>query len=353
MAPHRRASERHSHAKVLRAINARNSISTGNSASGSSDNAPSRAERWAGTVRNQLRHMERDGLRRTFWNRRAFGTNTNPGGDSYASRIWDRVRRMPELLLVEYEDPVEPASPWREAEGDELDSSDTTDLLDEDRQGAPSSSTKATQRSIRKRSIHKNQLKGFFGRTRRALGVSRTAFALLILLLMLGIYETTKISSISSRRLVYQNPMHLKINTKDPFQTLLQAGIDVQHPSVALAESNKMAVGNPKMPVVAEVPSSTDAKVTAIVLNWKRADNLVVIAAHLCAFTNTIFNSVHIWNNNPDTFLTHDLFASSRCPKGKLRIHNSPGNLLFMARFMACSLAQTPYVDPKVYIHGA
>ena len=38
------------------------------------------------------------------------------------------------------------------------------------------------------------------------------------------------------------------------------------------------------------------------------------------------------------------MLAAAQCPKYKLRIYNSPGNLLFMARYMACVQADTPHV---------
>ncbi|GAA5988666.1 hypothetical protein JCM10908_003667 [Rhodotorula pacifica] len=80
---------------------------------------------------------------------------------------------------------------------------------------------------------------------------------------------------------------------------------------------------------------------TAVVLHWKRTDNVRVILAHLCQYT--FFDSVLVWNNNPEVRLTHKDFASSRCPASKLRIYNSPRNLLFLARFLACAQAETPY----------
>lgn len=36
-------------------------------------------------------------------------------------------------------------------------------------------------------------------------------------------------------------------------------------------------------------------------------------------------------------------FAASKCPASKLRIYNSPRNLLFFARFLACAQSDTPY----------
>jgi hypothetical protein len=110
MSPHRRASDSHSHARALSAINARNnSISAGPSSITGSGIGQTASERWAGTIRNQMRHIERDGLRGAFWNRRTLGPNAT-AGQSYLAKTWDRIRRIPELLLVEYEDPVEPSS---------------------------------------------------------------------------------------------------------------------------------------------------------------------------------------------------------------------------------------------------
>ncbi|GAA5866964.1 hypothetical protein JCM3774_003736 [Rhodotorula dairenensis] len=80
---------------------------------------------------------------------------------------------------------------------------------------------------------------------------------------------------------------------------------------------------------------------TAVVLHWKRTDNVALIIAHLCQYT--FFDSVLVWNNNPEIHLSHKTFAASKCPASKLRIYNSPRNLLFLARFLACAQSDTPY----------
>ena len=36
-------------------------------------------------------------------------------------------------------------------------------------------------------------------------------------------------------------------------------------------------------------------------------------------------------------------FRDTGCPRAKLRIHNSPENLYFQARFLACRAVETPY----------
>ncbi|KAI6120677.1 hypothetical protein EDD16DRAFT_829426 [Pisolithus croceorrhizus] len=83
--------------------------------------------------------------------------------------------------------------------------------------------------------------------------------------------------------------------------------------------------------------------VTAIVLNWSRLDNVVRIVSLLCeeSLVDTVAQ-VFIWNNSPEE-LTYETFAGTGCPKAKLRLHNSPRNLYFYARFLACVQAKTPF----------
>ncbi|GEM11861.1 CCR4-NOT transcription complex subunit 1 [Rhodotorula toruloides] len=80
---------------------------------------------------------------------------------------------------------------------------------------------------------------------------------------------------------------------------------------------------------------------TAIVLHWKRTENVAVILAHLCQYS--FFDSVFVWNNNPDIRLTQQTFVKSGCLPSKLRIYNSPRNMLFMARYLACLQSSTPH----------
>lgn len=85
---------------------------------------------------------------------------------------------------------------------------------------------------------------------------------------------------------------------------------------------------------------SEQGDTTAIVLHWKRTDNVRLIVAHLCQFT--FFKNVLVWNNDPETPLSAQTFASAGCPAGVLRIHNSPKNMLFFGRYLACASASTP-----------
>ncbi|GAA5872920.1 hypothetical protein JCM16303_006879 [Sporobolomyces ruberrimus] len=81
--------------------------------------------------------------------------------------------------------------------------------------------------------------------------------------------------------------------------------------------------------------------VTAILLHWKRTDNMRVIIASLCQYS--FISSIVVWNNNPNITLSQETFSTARCPSPKLQIHNSPQNLLFSARYFACMQATTPY----------
>ncbi|KAI6047867.1 hypothetical protein EDC04DRAFT_2555710 [Pisolithus marmoratus] len=83
--------------------------------------------------------------------------------------------------------------------------------------------------------------------------------------------------------------------------------------------------------------------VTAIVLNWSRLNNVVNIVSLLCgdSLLDTVME-VFVWNNSPKE-LTYETFAGTGCPKAKLRLHNSPWNLYFYARFLACVRAKTQF----------
>ncbi|KAJ6599252.1 hypothetical protein DFH09DRAFT_1130540 [Mycena vulgaris] len=82
--------------------------------------------------------------------------------------------------------------------------------------------------------------------------------------------------------------------------------------------------------------------VTAVLLNWARLANVVQIITVLCGEAlDGVIKEVVVWNNNYSQPLGYDDLAISNCPK--LRIYNSPENLYFQARFIACANASTPY----------
>lgn len=100
--------------------------------------------------------------------------------------------------------------------------------------------------------------------------------------------------------------------------------------------------------------------VSAILLNWKRLENLEILVKHTCSLP--FVQTVLVWNvrillistsigvrrsidhqNNPDMFLTRAHLANAACPPNRLRIVNSPSNQLFVARHTACaSMSRTP-----------
>ncbi|KAH7886036.1 hypothetical protein F5I97DRAFT_1877220 [Phlebopus sp. FC_14] len=83
--------------------------------------------------------------------------------------------------------------------------------------------------------------------------------------------------------------------------------------------------------------------VTAIVLNWSRLHNVIRIASLLCEpWLDDTVAEVLIWNNSPHK-LSYETFMHARCSKQKLKIYNSPENLYFQARFLACMQASTPF----------
>ncbi|KAF9531946.1 hypothetical protein CPB83DRAFT_808097 [Crepidotus variabilis] len=83
---------------------------------------------------------------------------------------------------------------------------------------------------------------------------------------------------------------------------------------------------------------------TVVILNWSRLPNVNEIISQIC--TNLLDDTVHeiiIWNNNPQELSFYLSFPNTTCPQDKLRIINSPANLYFQARFMACAEVKTKY----------
>ena len=110
---------------------------------------------------------------------------------------------------------------------------------------------------------------------------------------------------------------------------------------------------------VAHVHDEPDT--TAVLLNWSRLDNVILLSSLLCGpWLETVIANVIIWNNNPKVTLNGkvsrncnvmfmflltlmETFAGTGCSSRKLRIINASQNLLFQARFLACAEANTPY----------
>ncbi|KAH8555979.1 hypothetical protein BGW37DRAFT_479329 [Umbelopsis sp. PMI_123] len=88
-------------------------------------------------------------------------------------------------------------------------------------------------------------------------------------------------------------------------------------------------------------PEDGRGQATAILLNWSRLENMKIIIDHLCQYD--MFQNIMVWNNNGAVNLTSTMLATPSCPSSKILIYNSPGNMHFIARYMACAMAQTPY----------
>ncbi|KAG0242789.1 hypothetical protein BGW41_003465 [Actinomortierella wolfii] len=83
-------------------------------------------------------------------------------------------------------------------------------------------------------------------------------------------------------------------------------------------------------------PTEGAGMMTAILLNWSRLQNLKEIVDNLCPYE--MFKEIMIWNNKVDIHLEEKIF---NCPK--VRVYNSPDNMFFVARYMACAMASSPY----------
>ncbi|KAI0937019.1 hypothetical protein AcV5_005015 [Taiwanofungus camphoratus] len=82
---------------------------------------------------------------------------------------------------------------------------------------------------------------------------------------------------------------------------------------------------------------------TAVVLNWARFPNVLLITSLLCGpWLDDTISQVYIWNNSPKRY-TYEDFKNTGCTKEKLKIHNAPSNVYFQGRFMACGQSNTPY----------
>lgn len=109
---------------------------------------------------------------------------------------------------------------------------------------------------------------------------------------------------------------------------------------------------------------------TAIILNWSRLENVILLSTLLCGpWLKSVIAQVTIWNNNPGVpldesvgptlidvrsfllTLTSKSFVGTGCSSQRLRIINSPENLLFQARFLACADANTPYCFFQVNLY--
>lgn len=327
----------HAHAlSSLRAGHGRSHSSSGHSsiaARRTSQQQNNWSARFAGLVRNQVHHMERDGWRTLLGGRsrqlgpgpgsssgdgsRGIGNVGGSGSTGIVGRAWDRLRRVPDVLWVESFDSAGRSSKlWEYAAGSDAgdDSSDDTyDLFDDDESerpgggsgGAGSSAmgrrassrpSKLTRRQQKKRRTRIVKLRRYLDKARRLLGISRAGLLLLLFLFILGLLESYRPDT-RSHGVIHAG--RIKLYPRDPFRTLSQAGIILPPQPVLPSELGQTAT----MAALA----SRKPKTTAILLSWKRVEQVTIILAHLCGHVGSTFESVVIWNNNPEIRLTAEV----------------------------------------------
>ncbi|KAJ7228840.1 hypothetical protein GGX14DRAFT_345173 [Mycena pura] len=99
-----------------------------------------------------------------------------------------------------------------------------------------------------------------------------------------------------------------------------------------------------RSPAAGENTRGPHPDVTAVLLNWVRLPNVVQIVSVLCGEQlDDVLKEIVVWNNNYMRPLVYDDFVDSNCSSSKLQIYNSPENLYFQARFIACANASTTY----------
>lgn len=130
--------------------------------------------------------------------------------------------------------------------------------------------------------------------------LSRTGYFVLGCLFLLGLREVFSLSN--SRPKDYQS---IKIGQgRDPFAVLRDfAPSSTRIGALGLPGQDRL--WKHEVGVADTVVDEKEGDTTAIVLHWKRTDNVEVIVAHLCQYS--FFKHVTVWNNNPDVFLTREV----------------------------------------------
>lgn len=247
--------------------------------------------RWQGLVSNSVRQMQKKGWRGKERLSRAGGL----GAASLQTRIEQAaLDLLAALWIVE----AEPAQPKPHAY--ELDGEDVKPPL------GPGGIPPGTP-GVRSAGL----LPG--ARVRQPQVLSRTGYVVLVLLFFLGIREMVSFSASSSssgrRRAIDHNSIKIG-HGRDPFAVLR----DFAPPTMRTAAMRLPGVDRTWKSGLEAVDPDVEQEqgdTTAIVLHWKRTDNVEVVVANLCAYA--FFRHVTVWNNNPDIFLTREVSAH-RCP---------------------------------------
>lgn len=122
---------------------------------------------------------------------------------------------------------------------------------------------------------------------RRQLGISRFAVALLLLLLFFGLNEVLRGGDVHRRKGRPSEPVLTTRWVHSP-RTLLRT----------------LHLPKPPSPRPLTPEQRDELNTTAIVLTYQRRSNVLVVASHLCQYTDSIFRDVLIWNNDPLRSLT-------------------------------------------------
>ncbi|SCV67240.1 BQ2448_5886 [Microbotryum intermedium] len=188
-----------------------------------------------------------------------------------------------------------------------------------------------------------------FGSVSHVPPLSRSGWLIVVMLFLLGLREIVGRSSFSAGR-----GKNVKVSGRSPYSVIHDLSpaekISPFFDSPSSSATPAILAGQDQIWKREHVSSSDDrfddttgsrGDTTAIVLHWKRTENVIVIVSHLCRYT--FFDSITVWNNNPAIQLQRSDFDLAKCPPSKLRIYNSPRNQLFVARYLACAQARTPY----------
>lgn len=223
-------------------------------------------QRWKGTIAAQVSAIQREGWRKGLFGRARLSRTNGGVVETTLKRAGQGLAR----LLVAQSDP---ASPKPHLHGD-------SDLAVPPSPG--------------------------LGRTRRIPALSRLGQFVVLVLLLLGVWE-------------------LLHTTLDTSRTSSSVRVKGRHPRSVLSDlappRSRYTTAVPGMEGhwiddQASVDPFSDAKpagdTTAIVLHWKRTENVAVILAHLCRYS--FFDSVFVWNNNPDMRLTQQVRCFTASP---------------------------------------
>lgn len=140
-----------------------------------------------------------------------------------------------------------------------------------------------------------NEISAKIDTQRRKLAIGRRGTIVVCLLLFLGLRELLKSSSGGSK--------HISVKGRNPFAVLSDLAAPPSRSLGALSPLTHQWMSNS-----VGRPGENTADTTAIVLNWKRTENVGVIIASLCQYS--FFDSILIWNNNPDLHLTREVSSS-------------------------------------------